>query len=361
MTIFSDMSLDRTRRDKVRERLDRFFDYIPLISLLNNSINAIQLRRFEGNPNVSDYQQYLRRKTIKRCGIYMIPFAKVIHHLWEKAKRRKIEEVIESNQGTNLPRIDSVELLNEPLSGSMSSQEDKMRQREWPVRDNSVEETLVPVFPLEPGQWELPSWYSHDEQNPEFTPSSKLSTSVEMPQMVTMQMELEKSRIEALEKSTQQLMENANKRWALMTQFHEVLTPLQTAMKSPETFYKNPQEPIVEAKNDYFKVLKKAVDAFEKNYAEALSLMSQLEFSMSPSLTLVEIQAIAATVQGLVDPVRKHFHGIEAVNTTLEIAYYPMMKSWQDNLQENVAALMARYRLCFSASMKDRAALKFKS
>lgn len=67
-----------------RITFDKFMDYIPVASTINNVVNLIQKRVFSHSksPKDSDYQQYITEKRVKLCLIYMIPGAKVIYRLF---------------------------------------------------------------------------------------------------------------------------------------------------------------------------------------------------------------------------------------------------------------------------------------
>lgn len=67
-----------------RIKFDKFIDYIPLASTINGAIDLIQKKIFAHKDNPSAYQEYIQKKSPKKCIVYMLPFARPIDKLREK-------------------------------------------------------------------------------------------------------------------------------------------------------------------------------------------------------------------------------------------------------------------------------------
>jgi hypothetical protein len=68
-----------------RVNFDKFFDYVPVASLVNNIIDLIQKKVFKNIEQKSPYQDHISNfKSKKRCGLYAIPFAKIVEKCAKK-------------------------------------------------------------------------------------------------------------------------------------------------------------------------------------------------------------------------------------------------------------------------------------
>jgi hypothetical protein len=129
-----------------RVRFDRVLDYIPIVSAINNLIDAIQKRVFSRIPaeNASPYQFYIKEKRAKRCLIYSIPFGKLIYRILLKGKNHGKNESIHPFYKTEMRVLHAYRLRNES----------KLSQHEY---DKVVKANFSKILKIE-----LPEIWSND-------------------------------------------------------------------------------------------------------------------------------------------------------------------------------------------------------
>lgn len=86
------------RIENLRINFDRFADYVPLLSFINNSINLIQQRIFHSkSAPIGSYKAYLKAKRVKVCTLHMIPFAKLIRKIFQSDKPKTTKSTQEES------------------------------------------------------------------------------------------------------------------------------------------------------------------------------------------------------------------------------------------------------------------------
>jgi hypothetical protein len=373
--------LDRPLLNQFRIKLDRFFDYLPGISLLNNAVNAIQLRRFKGKEDVSLFQQYLRHKTVKHCALYMFPLAKVIHNIWKKAKGIESERFDLPVDQQQPPALAPTPPMLTTLRSQQSESDSIDRLYEWEVQSSESESppqrmqtTAYVSVPYDPynqeSRFQLPTgllsqeWPINEWTRTAPQPAPKpVEAPIESPapKFVTMMQEIEEETIKAKFKGIQGSIEYAQKKWELMMRFHELLLPLHTAMQSPETFYKNPQDASAERNQAVFNLLKNPVQKFVMGSNECVPLIQHIELRVNSVSTLAELEAERARIDPLTEPVHDHFHLIEGIYSAIITVVDPALQAWKNNLKDDVQVLIGQYLLRYKTTIEERAAVKYKT
>ncbi len=362
---FENIHLDRPVRDLFRSKLDRFFDYIPGISLINNLVNAIQLRRFKGKEDVSLFQQYLRHKTVKHCALYMFPLAKVIHNIWKKAKGVETEKFAfpEENEMPPMHDMDAIPRPVEAEPPRAPRLDDRWirNEEEWIRRLASSQ------LPQQNQETPAGDWvYEGLTTGRRFIFEDALDLTPEpMPPQDTLEAEkvhpttplqdFDREEIDAKLRDLQKSVENTLRRWELVKQDHEIVSQIHKALQSPETFFINPQDPItVQFKVVFDKTLKNAMNEFEASYEQFLGLLPEVELRVNNSSTLAEVAAEEIRYLRLSPQTRSCYGSYVGVHAAIESLGPPMPKEFKDNIIHDVQVLMGQFMVRYQVMAAER-------
>lgn len=75
--------------DKIRIGLDKFLDYIPGLSFLNNLTNLFEKVVYRNENGKSAYHDYLNKKSWKECGILLIPIVNIVYKIWQRFQAKE--------------------------------------------------------------------------------------------------------------------------------------------------------------------------------------------------------------------------------------------------------------------------------